>query len=116
MGKRLLFALATLAILLLQLGNCAPDLAMDAQAMQCCHSMPCTPSNHGPRCCKDMLSASAPSMLPGHHAAVHAPAVAKVKYPILTETLRNSDHPYSIVEAIPHSPPDLYTLHASLLI
>jgi hypothetical protein len=116
MGKRLLFALATLAILLLQLGNCTPGLAMSAQAMQCCRSMPCTPSNHGQGCCKDMIWASAPSMLPGHHAALHTPTVAAISYPLVTEILRNSDDPYSIVEAIPHSPPDLYTLHASLLI
>jgi hypothetical protein len=116
MGKRLFFLLAALAVLLLQLGNCMPAMAMNPQAMQCCRSMPCTPANRSQGCCKNMLSASAPSMLPGHHAALHGPAVVAIEYPIVSEILRYAPAPYSIIESPQHSPPDLYTLHASLLI
>lgn len=116
MGKRLFFPLAALALLLLQLGNCMPAMAMNAGAMQCCGSMPCTPANQSQGCCKNMLSASAPNMLPGHHVALHGPAVAALEYPLVAEILRYAPDPYSIIEAPQHSPPDLYTLHASLLI
>lgn len=114
MGKRVFFPFAALTVLLLQLGNCGP--AMNPQAMQCCRSMPCTPANRSQGCCKNMLSASAPKMLPGHHAALHGPTVSAIEYPLWTETLGYAPEPYSIVEAQQHSPPDLYTLHASLLI
>lgn len=116
MGKRLFFPLAALAVLLLQLGNCMPAMAMDPQAMQCCRSMPCTPANRSQGCCKNMLSSSAPSMLPGHHAALHSPAVTAIEYPLVIRILRYAPERYSIVEAQQHSPPDLYTLHANLLI
>lgn len=116
MGKRLFFPLATLALLLLQLGNCIPAMTMNPGAMQCCRSMPCTPANSRQGCCKNMVSASAPSMLPGHHAALHGPTVAAIGYPRVTEILRYAPDPYSIIEAPQHSPPNLYTLHASLLI
>lgn len=114
MGKRLSFPLAVLALLLLQFGNCVPP--MPTGAMQCCGSMPCTPANQSQGCCKNMLSASAPSMLASHHATLQSPTVAAVEYPRVTEKLRHAPDPYSIIEASQHSPPDLYTLHASLLI
>jgi hypothetical protein len=115
MGRRIVPALAVTALFLLPIGHCMSAMAMDEGAMQCCHSMPCTPAN-GQGCCKNMVSAQTPNMLPGQHVSLHAPIVAHVEYPRLNEVLEHSRNPWVTVNAQQHSPPELYTLHASLLI
>ena len=115
MAKRILFALAVLALLLLQVGDCVSAMAMDQEAMQCCHSMPCTPTN-SQGCCKNMASAQTPSLLPAQHVLLHAPSAADFEYPQPTEIPGHSPDTLLPVDAQQHSPPDLYTLHASLLI
>jgi len=116
MGKRLFFVAALLALFLVQVGDCAAAMNLDPASMRCCHSMPCTPANHSQGCCKRMKSAQAPSILPAQHVSLHSPSVASVEYPRLTEILGHPPDPSLVVEAQQHSPPDLYTLHASLLI
>jgi hypothetical protein len=63
-----------------------------------------------------MASAQTPNMLPVAHVSLHAPTVAAVEYPRLLEFVRSTLAPPVVVEAQEHSPPELYTLHASLLI
>jgi hypothetical protein len=116
MCKRLLFILATGALLLLQFGDCTSAMALDQQGMQCCRSMPCTPAHHSSRCCKDMTSAQTPNMLPAEHVSLRGPMVAAVEYPLVLEIVRSTTSPSVIVDAQQHSPPDLYTLNVSLLI
>ena len=116
MGKKLIFVLAAGALLFLQFGDCASAIAPDQQSMKCCASMPCTPANHSHGCCKNMTSSKAPSMLPAQHASLHAPIAATVEYPQILEIARWTPAPSVMIEAQQHSPPELYTLHASLLI
>lgn len=116
MRKRLFLAFAAAALLLLQFGACTPAMGMNQTAMQCCRSMPCMPANRSQGCCKDMLSAQLPNMLPAQHISLHSPTVTAIEYPRVTETLGHASAPPLLVEAQQHSPPELYTLHASLLI
>ena len=113
---KLFVVMAAGALLLLQFGDCMSAMALDHQSMQCCRSMPCTPANHSHGCCKNMAAARTPNMLPAAHVSLHGPTVAAVKYPRLLEVIRSNVAPPVVVEAQEHSPPDLYTLHASLLI
>lgn len=115
-GRTLFVVIAAGALLLLQFGDCMSAMALDQQNMQCCRSMPCTPANHSHDCCKNMASAQSPNMLPAAHISLHAPTVAAIEYPGLLEVVRSTLAPTVMVEAQEHSPPELYTLHASLLI
>ena len=109
--------LAAGALLLLQFGDCMSAMTLDPQSMQCCHTMPCTPANHSHGCCKDMVSAQTPNnMLPAAPVSLHGPTVAVLQYPGMHEIVRSILAPPVVVEAQEHSPPELYTLHASLLI
>lgn len=116
MGKRVFFVLAMAALLLLQGSSCLSGQTMDQQAMRCCRTMPCTPANHGQDCCKNLAASQPSSILPAHHAALHAPFTATIDYPLLSAISRHAREPFAAIVAQQHSPPDLYTLHASLLI
>lgn len=108
--------LALSALFALQVGDCLSFLSANRQKMQCCASMPCTPANHSQGCCKNMTSAQAPGMLPAQHASLHEPIVATIAYPRIFEMGRSVPLPLVRISAAQHSPPELYTLHASLLI
>src|SRR5215813_4018199 len=114
--KRIFVALAVLAILFLQFADCMSAMTHDQQSMKCCGSMPCDPSNQSHDCCKGMVSSQTPSVLPAAHVALHAPVI------VVTHVLASPQAtPYPEVspldfEAPQHSPPELYTLHSSLLI
>jgi hypothetical protein len=116
MRKRLLVLLAAVALLGLQFADCLSAMTQDQQSMQCCGSMRCDPSNQSHDCCKGMVSSQSPSVLPVAHVTLHAPVM------VVTDILSSPQAmPYSEVsrldfEAPQHSPPELYTLHASLLI
>jgi len=116
MRKRLFILIAIAAVLGLQFGDCLSAINQDQQSMQCCGSMPCDPSNQSHDCCKGMVSAQSPSVLPVAHLTLHAPVM------VATDVLASPKAtPYSEVsllhfEAPQHSPPDLYTLHSSFLI
>ena len=116
MSKNLLIFVALVALLGLQFADCMSAATQDQQSMNCCGSMPCDPSNQSHDCCKGMVSSQSPSVLPVAHVTLHAPVM------VVTDVLASPQAtPYTEVsrldfEAPQHSPPDLYTLHSSLLI
>jgi hypothetical protein len=113
-NKRIFLTLAVAALLLLQFADCMSAMAPDPQSMQCCGSMPCAPSNRTQDCCKTMVSAHAPSMLPAARVSLGAPAAVLIEH---IPTIENIVLMKRVaVEIQLHSPPELYTLHASLLI
>jgi hypothetical protein len=116
MLRRLFLVLAAGALLFLQFGDCMSAMAQDPQAMKCCGSMPCAPANHGQDCCKNMVAPQAPSVLPAKQVSLHGPVVAVVEYPVTLEIVHATPSRFVAVNAPQHSPPDLYTLNASLLI
>ena len=116
MRKKLLIFVALVALLGLQFADCMSAATQDQQSMNCCGSMPCDPSNQSHDCCKGMVSSQSPSVLPGAQVSLHAPVM------VVTDVLASPQAtPYAEVsrldfEAPQHSPPELYTLHSSLLI
>jgi hypothetical protein len=116
MGKKLLVLLAAVALFGLQFADCLSAMTQDQQRMQCCGSMPCDPSNQSHDCCKGMVSTQSPNVLPVAHVTLNAPVM------VVTDILASPQAaPYpqasrSDFDAPQHSPPELYALHASLLI
>src|SRR5689334_10899162 len=116
MRNRLFIVVALVALLGLQFADCLSAMTHDQQSMQCCGSMPCDPSNQSHDCCKGMVSPQSPSVLPVAHVTLHAPVM------VVTDVLDSPQGTaYAEVsrldfEAPQHSPPELYTLHSSLLI
>ena len=116
MRKKLLIFVALVALLGLQFADCMSAMTQDPQSTKCCGSMPCDPSNQSHDCCKGMVSSQSPSVLPVVHVTLHAPVM------VVTDVLASPEAtPYAEVsrlnfEAHQHSPPELYTLHSSLLI
>ena len=115
-SRRPFLVLAAGALLLLQFEDCMSGMTPDQQNMECCASMPCTPANHSHGCCKTMASAQTPNMLPASQASLRAPVVATFAYAQTLDVARSGPVPVVPVDAQQHSPPELYTLHASLLI
>ena len=116
MGKRLLIVVAIAGLLGLQFADCMSAMTQDQQSMQCCGSMPCDPSNQTHDCCKGMVSAQSPNVLPVTQATHHAPLMVvaiAVTSPPITPYAQISRLEFAAPE---HSPPELYTLYASLLI
>jgi len=117
MGKKLLLILLADALFLLQFANCMPVMAANQQSMKCCASMPCTPANRSQGCCKNMTAGRKPIILPAAHGSLSAPTIATTVYPKAVDIIWWTSSPFcSMFEAQQHSPPELYTLHASLLI
>ena len=83
--------------------------------MKCCASMPCAPSNQNQSCCKNMASPQKPNMLPAKYFSLDTPS-AVVKYLRLIEIVHLTPTVPVTVGIEQYSPPDLYTLHSSLLI
>ncbi len=115
-NKRLLVFLAAVALLGLQFAECMSAMTPDQQSMQCCGSMPCDPSNQSHDCCKGMVSAQSPSVLPVAHVTLHAPVMVVTDILASLQVTRCPEASRLDFEAPSHSPPELYTLHASLLI
>jgi hypothetical protein len=115
-AKKLLLVLATAAILLLQVADCASAMTPDRQSMQCCGSMPCSPANKVQGCCKTMNSAPTPSAIVKARVSVSAPSIVAVWYASIAEFIRHTSIPSSTVKVQQDSPPELYTLYAALLI
>jgi hypothetical protein len=116
MLKRLFLVMAAGALLLLQFADCMSAVTPDQESMKCCGSMPCTPANQSHDCCKAMVSAQSPNILPTARVSLNAPAITLVEPLASFEVVRLVPLPLAAVEAPQHSPPELYTLHASLLI
>ena len=116
MRKRLLIFVAMVALLGLQFADCLSGMTQDQQSMQCCGSMPCDPSNQSHDCCKGMVSAQSPNVLPVAHVTLHAPVMAVTDILASPKATPCTEASRLDFEAPQHSPPELYTLHASLLI
>jgi hypothetical protein len=116
MTKRLLIAVAMVALLGLQFADCMSAMMQDQQTMQCCGSMPCDPSNQSHDCCKAMASSQSPSVLPVAHVALHAPVMVAIDILESPQAMTYPEVSRLDFDAPTHSPPELYTLHSSLLI
>jgi hypothetical protein len=116
MSKRLLIVVALVALLGLQFADCASAMTQDQQSMQCCGSMPCDPSNQTHDCCKGMVSSQSPSVLPVAHVTIHAPVMVVTDVLASPQATPCAEVSHLDFEAPQHSPPELYTLHSSLLI
>jgi len=115
--KRLFTALAATALaLMMQFASCLPTAGANEQSMKCCASMPCTPANHSHGCCKDMASGKSPTIIPAQSVSLQAPSLGVFEYPPIVKLLHRFLEFPPITDAQQHSPPELYTLHASLLI
>jgi hypothetical protein len=55
-------------------------------------------------------------MLPTARVALHAPTVATIEHTRMAEIVLSALVPSGTADDPPYSPPELYTLHASLLI
>ena len=116
MRKRLLIVVALVALLGLQFADCMSAMTQDQQSMKCCGSMPCDPSNQSHDCCKRMVSTQSPSVLPAAHVSLHAPVMVATDILDSPQAITYPDASRLDLEAPTHSPPELYTLHSSLLI
>ena len=116
MTKRLFIVVALVALLGLQFVDCMSAMTQDQQSMKCCGSMPCDPSNQSHDCCKGMVSTQSPSVLPVAHVTLHAPVMVATEILASPQIVTYSEGSRLDFEARPHSPPELYTLHSSLLI
>jgi hypothetical protein len=115
-GQKITCGLAVGTLLLFGFSDCMSALTLDQKSMQCCGSMPCTPANHSQGSCKHMMSSETPSMLSAGHISLHIPVVAGVEYPTMLAIVWQTSTPPRMVDSQQHSPPELHTVHASLLI
>jgi hypothetical protein len=116
MRKRLLIVVTIVALLGLQFADCMSAMTQDQQSMQCCGSMPCDPSNQAHDCCKGMVSAQSPNVLPVSHVTLHVPVWVTTDFLVAPHVATYSQVSRFEFAAPQHSPPELYTLNASLLI
>jgi hypothetical protein len=116
MSKKLLIFVALVALLGLQFADCMSAATQDQQSMKCCGSMPCDPSNQSHDCCKGMVSSQSPSVLPVAHVTLHAPVMVVTNVLSSPQATQYAEVSRLDFEAPQHSPPELYTLHSSLLI
>ena len=115
MGKRLFVVSIVVALLSLQFADCLSAMTQDQQSMKCCASMPCDPSNQSHDCCKGMVSSQSPGV-PVAQLTLHAPVMVATEIVVSLQIVTNPEGSRLGFEARPHSPPELYTLHSSLLI
>lgn len=108
--------LAVAAVLLLYSLDCFSPGSADAQAMECCATMPCTPANHSHDCCKNMASGPTRGVLPTARVSLVPPLLAVIGCQPALEIARFAPVIPQLAEAQQHSPPELYTLYVSLLI
>ena len=116
MGKRLFVVLAVVALLGLQFADCMSAMTHDQQSMKCCGSMPCDPSNQSHDCCKGMVSAQSPNVLPVSHVTLHAPVMIVSDVLVSPQAMMYPKASRVDFEAPTHSLPELYALYSSLLI
>ena len=109
-------ALVATALLALQGADCFAPAPADHEAMACCHSMKCLPGQHAHRCCTAKTTSQPQTALPQEYSALQAPAPAAVAHLALPVVTARAGVYGSGLGAMQHSPPDLYTLHASFLI
>jgi hypothetical protein len=90
--------LAAGSLLLLQFTDGMSAMTPVQQNMQCCGSMQCAPQQ------------------PATRVSLHVPRIETIEDTGIAEIVRSSPLPLVTLEVQLHSPPELYTLHASLLI
>ena len=108
--------LAIGAVLLLQFADCMAAFSQDQQAAQCCGTSVCTPANQSHGCCKAMTPTETPRMLVTTRVSLRVPAVAVVERSPMLEIATFTPLTSSSFELQRYTPPELYTLHGSLLI
>jgi hypothetical protein len=116
MAKKLFLILMVDAVLLLQFADCMAAFSQDQQAMQCCGTSACTPANQSHGCCKTMTSTQVAGMLVRARVLLHIPAVVVVERAPALEAATFTPRISLSLEPRQYSPPELYTLHGSLLI
>ena len=116
MRTKLLILVAIVALVGLQFADCMPAATQDQQSMQCCGSMPCDPSNQSHDCCRAMVSSQSPSVLPTAHVTLIPPTIVAADVLPSPQVIVIFDAPFGDFAVPQHSPPELYTLHSSLLI
>ena len=84
--------------------------------MQCCGTSTCTPANQSHGCCQAMNSTETPGMLVKARVSLDASNVAAVEHVPVLETVTPTLLLPPALDSQEYSPPDLYTLHGSLLI
>ena len=114
--KKLFLLLMVGAVLFLQAADCMAAFSQDQQAMQCCGTSQCTPANQSHGCCKTMTSTEIPRMLVKARVSLNVPVVAVIEHAPVYETARVTPSIPQAFEPQRNSPPELYTLHGSLLI
>ena len=115
-GKKLFLMLVVGTVLLLQFADCVAAFSQDQQAMQCCGTSACTPANQSHGCCKAMPSTETPRMLVKARVSLGVPAIVAVDRAPALETAMSIPLISSSFEPQQYYPPELYTLHSSLLI
>jgi hypothetical protein len=115
-GKKLFLMLVVGAVLLLQFADCMAAFSQDQQAMQCCGTSTCTPANQSHGCCKAMTSQEIPRMLVKARVSLDVPAVVALERAPVLEAAMSAPVISSSFEPRQYYPPELYTLHSSLLI
>src|ERR1700693_1470375 len=116
MRKRLSVVVAIAALLGLQFADCMSAMTQNQQSMNCCGSMHWDPANQSHDCCKRMVPAQSPNVLPVSHVTLHAPVMVMADILASPQALTYPEASRLDFEAPTHSPPELYTLHSSLLI
>ena len=114
--KKLFLFLMVGTVLFLQAADCMAAFSQDQQAMQCCGTSQCTPANQSHGCCKTMTSTEIPRMLVKARVSLNVPVVAVVEQASVLETAKFTPSISLSFEPQQYSPPELYTLHGSLLI
>ncbi len=115
-GNRTLLVLAVGAFLLVQFADCLNPFVSDQEIAECCGAMPCTPALKSHDCCKTNNTDHTPRALPSAKVSVSPAMLAAVSPVPLIEIIRSAPFSRTPSAAQQHSPPDLYTLHLSLLI
>ena len=115
-SKRLFSVLAMGIFLFLPYAECVTSADVTTQAMQCCRTMPCTPANKTYSCCKTMIFAHAPNILPVRRVSLATPTVVAIDHVRALDNTRFVSVARVVIENQQHSPPALYTLNVSLLI
>jgi hypothetical protein len=115
-GKKIFLFLMVGAVLFLQAADCMAAFSQDQQAVQCCGTSQCTPANQSHGCCKTMTSTEIPRMVVKARISLNIPVVAVVERVASLGTAIFTPSISLPFEQKQYSPPDLYTLHSSLLI
>jgi hypothetical protein len=114
--KKQFLLLMIASVLLLQFADCIAAFSQDQQPMQCCGTPACTPANQSNGCCTAMTSAELPRMLVKTRINLDVPTAVVVEHAPVPETAVLTPLISSAFEPQRYSPPELYTLHSSLLI